>query len=74
MSEWILVLVLLGPSGDFKNKIPVPQPTRAACESTMKEMRWRTDLNTDDVKVKPWVCVSKSHWEGKTVDKGVPLD
>lgn len=72
MKEWILLIELLSPGGDFMDKVPVVMPTRAACQTAIKELPKQED-HPLGVRVRG-VCVTKAHWQGKETMKGVSLD
>lgn len=70
--EWVLIVQLLSPGGDYMDKIPVTVPTKAACVQAKQDLPQRGE--------NPWglqfrgVCVSMDHWTGKRKDKGVEFD
>ena len=70
--EYVLIIELLSPGGDFLDKVPVIMPDKASC------VKARTGL--PKVQEHPLgirmqgVCVTKAHWTGKVQDKGVALD
>jgi hypothetical protein len=72
MKEWVLIIELLSPGGDFMDKIPVTMPTKAACKQALKELPKRSD---DPLGVQfRGVCVTMDHWTGKKKMKDVPFD
>ena len=73
--EWLLILVLLTPKGEFVSKVPVPYSTKAACEQALVELKKPQTLEgPQQLRSQGVACVSRGHYTGKTVDKGVPLD
>ena len=72
MKEWVLIIELLSPGGDFMDKIPVVMPTHAACQAAAKELPKQAD-HPLGVKSRG-VCVTRAHWQGREVMKGVSLD
>ena len=70
--NWILLISLLSPGGDFIDKVPVEMPTKAACQKAAKELPQHGE-NPMGLQFKG-VCVTMAHWTGKKVDKGVALD
>lgn len=72
MKEWILLIELLSPGGDYMDKVPVLMPSKIACQSAAKELPKNTD-NPLGVRLQG-VCITKEHWQGKSVMKDVPLD
>ena len=64
---WILIVALHTTSGQFVEKIEFGTfPTKKACMDMKIDgfNRWKLSK----------VCVSKAHWEGRTIDPGVALD
>ena len=73
--EWVLILVLLNPKGEFISKIPVPYPTEATCRTALQQLKKPVVAEgAQALKTQAWTCVSRDHWEGRTVDKGTALD
>ena len=72
MKEWILIIELLSPGGDYMDKVPVVMPTKAACQTAAKQLPKQED-HPLGVKLRG-VCVTKAHWQGKSVMKDIPLD
>ena len=71
MTEYVLLVALLSPGGDFMSKKAMLVPTKAECQES--KAKWE--------KTKPimpgyfrGLCVTKAHWEGKVQDKSVALD
>ena len=71
MQEWVLIIAMFSPGGDFMDKRHIVLPDQRACERAKKDM----DLaeNPMSVKVKT-LCVTKAHWTGQKPMRGVPLD
>ena len=64
---WILIVALHTTSGQFIQKIEFRTfPTKKDCMAIKIEGLNQWKLNK--------VCVSKSHWEGRTFDPGVTPD
>ena len=70
--NWILLISLLSPGGDYIDKIPVEMPTKAACVQAAKELPKRGE-GLMGVQYKA-ICVTMDHWNGKKKMKDVPLD
>jgi len=70
--NWILLISLMSPGGDFIDKIPVEMPTRAACQQAAKDLPKRGE-SPMGVQYKG-ICVTADHWNGKNKMKDVPLD
>lgn len=74
MSEWIMLVVLLSPGGDYMDKIPVAMPTEKVCRQSLKTLPKQGDEGN------PWniryagICVTRDHWEGRRPMKNIPLD
>lgn len=64
---WILIVALHTTSGQFIQKIEFGTfPTKKDCMAIKIEGLNQWKLNK--------VCVSKSHWEGRSIDPGVTPD
>jgi hypothetical protein len=75
MSEWVLIIALLTPGGDFAGKMPVYFPDKVSCQDALKRLSKPTDVNDPmGMKYKGSVCVTADHWEGRKPMKGVALD
>jgi len=75
MGEWVLIVMMLTPGGDFIDKYPVFYDNRKTCEVALKAIKKPVDSGHPmGIKYQGWVCVTRNHWEGKEVMKGVPLD
>jgi hypothetical protein len=73
--EWVLVVMMLTPGGDFIDKYPVFFEDKKTCQASLKLIKKPTDTGSPlGVKIQGWVCVTRKHWEGKEVMPGVPLD
>ena len=70
--NWVLLISMLTPGGDFIDKIPVEMPTKAACQQAVKELPKRGE-SPMGVQYKG-ICVTMDHWIGKKKMKDVPLD
>ena len=70
--NWILLISLLSPGGDYIDKVPVEMPTRAACQKAAKDLPQRGE-SPMGVQYKG-ICVTMDHWKGKKKMKDVPLD
>jgi len=72
MNEWILLVAMLSPGGDFINKVPVTMPTKIACERAIKTLPKKGE-HPMGVQYRG-LCVTADHWTGKKIMKDVPLD
>jgi hypothetical protein len=72
MKEWVLIIELLSPGGDYMDKIPVVMPSRVSCARAAEDLKQQTG-HPLGVQFRG-VCVTKAHWLGKRPMKGVPLD
>ena len=70
--NWVLLISMLTPGGDFIDKIPVEMPTKAACVQAAKDLPKRGE-GLMGVQYKG-ICVTMDHWTGKKKDKGVAFD
>ena len=70
--NWVLVIAMLSPGGDYIDKIPVAMPTRAACQKAAKELPQRSESPLG-VQYKA-ICVTMDHWNGKKKMKDMSLD
>jgi hypothetical protein len=64
---WILIIAINTTGGKFVEKIEFGTfPTKKACMAVKIEglNQWKLSK----------VCVSKAHWEGRTIDPGVTPD
>jgi len=75
MAEWVLIVSLLTPGGDFVGKLPVYYPDLTSCQLALKRIIKPTNVgNPFGLKYKGVMCVTADHWEGRRPMKGVPLD
>jgi hypothetical protein len=65
--NWILLIFMYTPAGDFVEKIVIPQPSQQVCERTATELPNPVLLRLDGV------CVTLDHWTGQKYMAGVPL-
>ena len=72
MKEWILIVQLMSPGGDYMDKVPVLMPSKQACEAARKELPPPPE-HPLGIKARG-VCVTRAHWEGRKPMKDVPLD
>jgi len=70
--EWVLLIALHSPGGDFIDKIPVAQPDKPSCEYARKNLPKKGE-NPMGLQFKG-LCVTMDHWKGKKIMKDVPLD
>jgi len=70
MNDWILIIFLFSPGGDYMDKYTREFATKPQCEAV------RTSLPSLDngLARHKGLCVTKDHWTGKKPMKGVPLD
>ena len=75
MNEWILILHLLSPGGDYMGKIGLPFADRKSCEFVLKQIKKPVDTEYPMApKARGFMCVTKDHWTGVKPMPGVPLD
>lgn len=72
LKEWVLVIELLSPGGDYMDKVPVIMPTKAACEKAQKDLK-KDPEHPLGVRFQGR-CVTMAHWTGKQYMKDMPLD
>lgn len=72
MKEWVLIIELLSPGGDFMDKVPVTMPTKTACVRAAKDLPKQAD-HPLGVQFRGQ-CVTMDHWTGKRRMKDVSLD
>ena len=73
--DWILILLLLNPQGEYVAKVPVPYPSQALCRQALQQLKKPVEIDAaQPLKAGAWTCVSRAHWEGRAVDKGTALD
>jgi hypothetical protein len=70
--NWILLISLLSPGGDYIDKVPVEMPSKAACQKAAKELPQRGE-SPMGVQYKA-ICVTMDHWTGKKKMPGVAYD
>jgi len=71
MSEWILIIAMLSPGGDFIRKETVVLANQKECEAVKKQLP--TLVSPLGVQRKG-VCVTKDHWDGKKKMPNVAYD
>jgi hypothetical protein len=71
MNEWVLIIAMLSPGGDFMDKKTVEFKTRRDCEAVRAQLHL---LDSPYHVQHKGVCVTMAHWTGKKKDKGVALD
>lgn len=75
MAEWVLIISLLSPGGDFVGKMPVYYPDLTSCQLALKRLTKPTSVGDPfGLKYKGVACVTANHWEGKRPMKGIALD
>lgn len=72
ISEYVLIVTLLSPGGDFLDKVPVIMPDKSSCVKASKGLP-KMQEHPLGVRVQG-TCVTMAHWTGKAQDKGVALD
>ena len=73
--EWILILQLLSPGGDYMGKIGIPYPNEKSCTAALKQLKKPVDTEYPLApKAKGWLCVTRGHWNGTAPMPNVPLD
>jgi hypothetical protein len=70
MSDWVLVIFLFSPGGDYMDKYIMEFSNKPQCEAVRTSL---PALDTAYAKHKG-LCVTKDHWTGKKPMKGVPHD
>jgi hypothetical protein len=71
-TEWVLIIGLFSPGGDFIAKQNIVLPSKAICQQAKKDVEKPIEGSLP-MKVKG-LCVTMAHWEGKSQDKGVAFD
>lgn len=66
--NWMLVIMLMSPSGKYIDKIAVPQPSEAVCIAAKRDLQGTETMRPIGV------CVTKDHWTGQKIMPGVYLD
>jgi hypothetical protein len=72
MNEWVLLIALFSPGGNYIDKIPVAMPTKTACEQAIKTLPKKGE-HPMGVRYQG-ICVTMDHWTGTAPMKNVPLD
>jgi hypothetical protein len=62
MNEWVLIIALFSPAGDFMDKNIVEFKTQKDCEAVRVQL---PRLNSPLGVKHQGVCVTKAHWSGK---------
>jgi hypothetical protein len=70
MDEWILIVMMLSPSGEFMDKYTKGPYTKVECIAKQKELPTNSVIGA---KLKG-ICVTKDHWTGKKTMTNVALD
>ena len=66
-AAWILIIAINTTSGKFVEKISIgPFATKQQCQAAQIDGLKRFKLEK--------VCVTQAHFEGRSIDPGVPLD
>jgi hypothetical protein len=69
--NWVLIIAMFSPGGDFIGKEPVWFETKKACEA----VRAQLSVLDGPIGVKhKGLCVTRDHWEGKKKMPGVAHD
>jgi len=67
---WLVIFTwTLGPNPEFVEKHELAFRTRAACEFTLNNSPLYSPVHQSQA----W-CITDDHREGRTLDKGVPLE
>lgn len=69
--DWVLIIALFTPGGDFVSKDTQLFRTQAECVSAKEQVNSRVDFMGLRYK---GLCVTKDHWEGKKQMPGVAYD
>jgi hypothetical protein len=71
MNEWVLIIAMLSPAGEFLEKRTVELKSRQECEAVRVQLhQMETPMG---IKYRG-VCVTKDHWTGRKMMKDMPLD
>lgn len=70
MNDWILIIFIFSPGGDYMDKYTREFVTKPQCEAV------RASLSVLDNALArhKGLCVTQDHWLGKKLMKDVPLD
>lgn len=71
MNEWVLIIAMMTPGGDFMDKRIIEFKTRKECEAVRAQL---PVLDTPYQVQHRGLCVTMAHWTGKKKDKGVAFD
>ena len=75
LKEWILIVWILTPGGDFIDKYGVPYQDERSCQTALKKMKSPVETGHPlGLKEKGYACVTMGHWTGSKPMPGVPLD
>jgi len=75
IAEWVLILELMSPGGDFMGKIALPFHDQKSCKFVLDQVKKPVDTEYPLApKARGIVCVTRDHWTGKKLMPGVPLD
>ena len=69
--NWVLIVAMLTPAGDFMDKRTVEFKTQQECEAVRAQLHV---LDTPYRVQHKGICVTMDHWTGKKKMKDVPLD
>ena len=72
MNEWVLIVSLFSPGGNFLDKIPVTMPDKISCKQAIKTLPKKGE-HPMGVQYRG-LCVTMAHWTGTAAMKNVPLD
>jgi hypothetical protein len=72
VTNWVLVIALYSPSGDFIDKRHEVLPNRKTCVQQRQEINQR-DPSPIGVRERA-ICVTWDHWTGKRPMKDVNMD
>jgi hypothetical protein len=71
MNEWILIVFMLSPQGNFLSKYAHGPLTKIECQQQAIEIEFIKGTAGQKFK---GLCVTKDHWEGKKKMPGVAYD
>jgi hypothetical protein len=71
MIEWVLIIAMFSPQGEFMSKHAQGPLTKAECERQVQELK--NIRGTVGQRFKG-LCVTRDHWEGKKQMTGVAYD
>lgn len=71
MSEWILIIAMVSPGGDYIDKTTIELQSKKECEMVRVQLSYLDNPMWIGHKS---LCVTKNHWTGKKKMPGVAYD